>query len=224
MPALEEFYKILRRNPDLDEDLFAWYWETLMYVACGNAKVWNEYHRYYGNLSTFSPPDKPNKPYVTSATEAFAVLILDNCEIKWPLLLKLERENTGKIIYQKSAKENTIAREGITVINLEQEPDFKGKYTVPDSGSVDSGGWTSAGIGLFIKYRGWCDEARRKPTTKAIEDKILLKLQSKRGIQGNTWEDEQALKGKKDKKSEELDIELDQLYKADDFGGVVFPV
>ena len=90
-PPVDAFLKILTRDPTLDEDLFEWYWDTFVYKAIGNQKIWSHQHRYYGLLSSYGPPTKiKSRPYITSATKAFAVIIVDNCEHKWPLLFQAE--------------------------------------------------------------------------------------------------------------------------------------
>ena len=112
-------------------------------------------------------------------------------------MLELERTNPGKTVRYVKKKEDHQTQDGVIEIDLDDEPDYKGKYTLQDSGSVEDGGWSSnRGILAFVKYRAIAEEGHRKPTTKAIEDKMREKLRKKNGIVGNTYEENQKLKKK----------------------------
>ena len=47
LPGIEEFLKILRRDEDLDRELFKWYWTDLMPKAAGLAKIWSNEIKFY---------------------------------------------------------------------------------------------------------------------------------------------------------------------------------
>jgi len=220
-PPVDAFLKILTRDPSLDEDLFEWYWDTFVYKATGNQKIWSHQHRYYGLLSSYGPPTKiKSRPYITSATEAFAVLIVDNCEHKWPLLFKAEQESQGKIVYYKEEVKEKKA--GFLYVNTKKHPEWVGKYTEPEIGQVEDGGWTNQGLKRYIELRAMAEEGRKKPTTPALEQKILNKLRAKYGIEGDSYEEYMQRKRKGKGKELEANEALDDLYMDDDFE--LFPV
>jgi len=194
IPDEEQFLKILRRDPDVDQDLFAWYWVSLLPKAAGSASIWNDQVKYFGCISRHAPPKKPKEVYITPATEAFCVLVLENYRDRWPKLYEAKSKTEGKVSYVK--KDPLKPKPGYTYINLDKDPLFKGKWTKTDSGQEKFGGWAPEGLLKFTEYRNINKEVRRKPATLELEAAILEKIKKENGIEGSTWEEHRtALKG-----------------------------
>ena len=79
LPPQEAFEKILRRDKDLDEELFIWWWTKYMPKAARSAHIWNKTVYYFGQLSDHAPPNDPKKKYITPSTEAWGAILMDNC-------------------------------------------------------------------------------------------------------------------------------------------------
>ncbi len=213
IPDEEQFLKILRHDEDADEDLFAWYWVSLLPKVAGSAVIWNDQVKYFGCISTHAPPNKPREVYITPATEAFCVLVIENYCDRWPKLYKKKMKNEGKVSYIK--KDPVKPKPGYAYINTTKDPLFKGKWTKMDSGQEKFGGWAPEGLRKFTEYRNLNKAARKKPTTLVLETKILARIKTEKGIEGTTWEEHRlALKGPTRTRPET--IEIDDLIDDDD--------
>ncbi len=71
-------------------DAWTLYWDYLLPAAVGNTHDWSHEKRYYGIISTSAPDDKPDEPYITISTEAFTMVVYDNCRDSWIEMFKLK--------------------------------------------------------------------------------------------------------------------------------------
>ena len=210
MPSEAEFLKIINRDASVDLDLFAWWWDVYMPKATGNNKLWNDCTKYYGNISTHSPPGKPNQPYVTAATEAWGLLLIQNCRTRWPAILTWKKKSNDTLRYVKGGGDRVT--KGHQHIDITVHPEFKGIYTLTDSGQAKFGGWTTKGMKKFAEYVSLCKIGRQKMETPALEKKILDKLREENGITELTYEEHlRSQAGKKPPPSpqEEIDNLID---------------
>jgi hypothetical protein len=174
IPALEEYQKLLTRDPTVNEDLFVWYWKDYLPRCCAGAKIWNDQTKYYGLISTHAPPKTPDQPYITPSTEAWGILWIENTYTRLPKLRQESKANKGKKnVYVNEDKEDTGE---VHYINKKADPDFVGKWTQMDSGQSLYGGWAKEGIDRYKELIALNVEARAKPTTKALETKIYKKV------------------------------------------------
>jgi len=140
LPSNTEFMKILNRDPGVDKKLFAWWWDSYMAKAAGSSKIWNKKNKYFGLLSTHAPPGSPKEVYITPSTEAWGLLLIENCRERWPKLMAIKEKNSARITYTKSTPSATKA--GTHHINMSTDPLFLGTYTNTDSGQRRFGGWS----------------------------------------------------------------------------------
>ena len=78
MPSLDELLKIIRREEDVDEALFMWWWSRVLPNVVGNCSHWNEKIFYYTKICTHKDNDPKKTPFVTPALEAFAFIVIEN--------------------------------------------------------------------------------------------------------------------------------------------------
>ena len=188
LPSNAEFMKIIERDEDVNKELFKWWWDIYMPKAAGSQKIWNDKVKYYGLLSTHAPPDTPKKPYITPSTEAWGMLLIENCRNCWPKIMALKATSGNRITYTKGSKANTKAN--TTYVNVETDPTFLGTYTKTDAGQKKFGGWSNEGLKRYKELYFLNKEARKKATTPALEQEILDALRAENGIEAETWEDQ----------------------------------
>ena len=217
LPTNEEFLKIIRRDEDVDMVLFEWWWDEYMPKACGSAKVWNKLTKYFGLMRSHHPPACNNKVYITPSTEAWGMLLIENCRDRWPKLMKLKEKNGDRIVYYtKAAPEN---KPGVQYVNVKEDQDFVGKYTDTESGQIQFGGWSNDGLKRYKELRQLNQQARDLPTTKNLENEILETLRKKHGITAHNWEDHKknTKTGSEKKKAPE---EVEDLFDISEIAGI----
>ena len=90
-----------KQQVDEWREIFDWYVGDLVGKVTGH-KNWGT-QRYYGHLATYAPPDdRTNTPYVSAGSEAFVVLMFENCEVKWAYMVRCIEK--GVAINDKSVK------------------------------------------------------------------------------------------------------------------------
>ena len=114
-----------------------------------NSKFWNDKIKFFGHLSTHTPPEKPKEVYITPSTEAWGLLLIENCRERWPKLMAQKAESSAQIVYVKSSK--TKVKPGTVAINVSDDPNYVGKYTKNDSGQKKFGGWSNEGFKRFAE-------------------------------------------------------------------------
>ena len=87
MPSSKDYEHLITRNLDLtkarDLALLEWFWMVLIPKACGCATIWNKAKLEHMCLSTAAPNDDPNRPHVTSETEAYAIMVAKSNDMRW---------------------------------------------------------------------------------------------------------------------------------------------
>ena len=126
--------------PDNDyaKSVVIWYYDRWLPVVAGT-DWWNPQQCYF-NILTDKVEIGPNgdkKVFVTSSTEAFGVLIMDNCHTKWVNEFEY-RKNDAKRVLPKGKDEGAEL--------------FKAKYTDSKNGQVKFGGWSQESFEAFQKY------------------------------------------------------------------------
>ena len=217
LPKNEEFMKIITRDKKVDKDLFCWWWDQYMPRAAGSQRVWNKKIKYFGTISEHAPPGNPKDVYITPSTEAWGLLLIMNCRDRWPKLMELKNNTSNRITYTKSAASKTKA--GITLVNVNDDPGFLGKYTKSDAGQKKFGGWSAEGLQLYKELVAKNKEARQKPTTKALEAEILEMLRTENDIQGDNWEEHKKLLAGETPETEAME-EIDGLFDTDELGDI----
>jgi len=189
LPPDEEFLKILKCNPQLDEDLFEWYWDKYLPKAHPDATNWNTHKRYFGTISKHAPPNEPGKPYISYDTEAFAVLCIMNYRSRWRSIVEEKKTAPKKFIYIKDESKRG-RNPNCHYINTVERPEFRGLWSENDSGQAKLGGWTKEGKEKFSELRAIAKEVRDNAANhEALEQRMLKRLREKNGIEGANWEE-----------------------------------
>jgi hypothetical protein len=112
-----------------------WYVDSWLEQAA-TSEYWNKKIRYFKMpTSTFQYDGKP-RDYVTPASEAFGLLVYDNCRDKW--MKQYEWKQQGKALPKGKKDPNWKM--------------FAAKYTDPNSGSKTGGGWKPEGLVKYEEY------------------------------------------------------------------------
>ena len=217
LPPQEAFEKILRRDKDLDEELFIWWWTEYMPKAAGSARIWNKTVYYFGRLSDHAPRNDPKKWYITPSTEAWGAILIDNCRTRWPKLMDVKTKSSGRIYYSKSSKLGEKA--GLKLINVRLDKDFVGKYTKVEQGARKYGGWSPEGLKKYSEYIKMNKEARLNPATAELEGRILEQIRERDGITGKDWADHKRQSTGGEAAATEVE-EIDGLFDMADLGGI----
>ena len=143
-----------------NRDWFMWHWEALLPKACGDPR-WGRSIRNYGIISAHAPANNPKTKYVTSSDEALVLLMYENCGRRFP--------------YCAECKVNNVPVDK----NSEQ---YQSKWTDSAVGQSKFGGWDLAGRVRFQAIRAKISHAKRKETTKGVEEFVLGLIQAKNGI------------------------------------------
>lgn len=129
----------LIRDIDLDNEeeykAFKWYWEVGLRKV-GGVTGWDERIRHFTTISRAPFPQDPSLKLFDISTEAFFVLLWDNCLDKWTSSLAWMKKNPGKKI---PTRKTTNKHMDI----------FKTKYTTQDGGQRKMGGWSGKGIARY---------------------------------------------------------------------------
>lgn len=168
----------LIRNIDLNNDeevvAFKWYWEVAL-RKIGGVLPWSERIRHFTTISRAVCPQDPSLLWMDISTEAFLVLLWENCLPKWTETLAWKKANPSKKAVKRSK----------TTKNMKQ---FKAKFTTQDGGQKPFGGWGPTGITRFneiydligaAKFEGFGTKdqsATPKESWMKLEDDFLVRL------------------------------------------------
>ena len=155
-----------------------WYWlmglNRIMAV-----EYWGDKEKWYTTISRAVFPPDPNKKLFDISTEAFLVLLWENCFDKWTAALKWLEENPGKKL-PKRTKTN------------KNDPMFQAKYTTQDGGQQRLGGWEAEGIERYneiydlignAKYNDYLGPKQVvKPEWVKFEHDFLAKIRGEKGF------------------------------------------
>jgi ribosomal protein S18 len=168
LPSVQQLKDCALRKINLedpvDKEVFKWYWTVLLV----DAHTTNE----WGNVMMISYPSQArtdeDKLIITSASEALAVLMLDNNRDKWLAMYKyLHTDKKGDKI-PKRTKDN---KEDDDLKAL-----FNAKYTVQDGGQKPFGGWIKQGKQEFVKLKNDIKKAKKEKYFVEVEKKFLEML------------------------------------------------
>ena len=215
-----EFLKVLTRDPDCDKQLFVWWWDVYIPKAAGSSKIWPHEKRWFGCISTDCPPGKPDKPFITPSTEAWGLILIENCRDRWPKLKAQKENHAGRLVYTSKIPDKKKA--GVTYVDVSKDKAFLGKYTQPSSGQMAFSGWSNAGMERYAELMGLNKSSRALPTTEALEKEILELVRQKHSIEGANWDEYTAkLRNNKPKPTQPTEVkDLIDWGDIGDFAGV----
>ena len=219
-PSYELFLKCALRDIDVDNEeemvAFCWYWEHILSTN-GGFSLWHKDDIKYNLLPSectykFEDYDKEFKLF-PPATEAFFVLLYENCIDKWKHHALWKHDNP---------------KERLPIMNKQNkdEPLHKTKYTITDIGQQKYGGWSKAGLEKFTALRKQVKASRLekvqvegvdvktgKKTTKTLAQHILVEQRALERLRKIYKKDEPAKEDKKRKRPIEethvVTLELD---------------
>ena len=158
-------------------EVFQWYHHELIVSIVGTSN-WGLDTLFYVTLSMAQTKSKSPKKLINASTEAFLVVLYDNCRNKWMTQFKFRADKEKKLHAerQKPRKVVTDAKPKPLEADEEQpghpEPDdeayfsqaryqaiqgekptrVKAKYTEAESGQQEFDGWTVEGREAYLKY------------------------------------------------------------------------
>ena len=140
--------------------IFEWYWVEILGKVAGNL-YWGPNQKFYGRISTSMPVGETAFKCIPSCTEAAAVLVVENCWLRWKYLWKCKQE---KVKPDKKHKH------------------FKPLYSDSCSGQQKFGGWKPEGRIRFKKLKVRIGKARRAGHVEKVEKVCLASIRDKYGI------------------------------------------
>lgn len=180
-------------------DHFVFYWDKLLpKVTAPSVDSWDSDIRYYNKLS-------PKNPGITASDEAFLCLCIKNYWDRWQKMFELKRDHPGFTIVTRVSRPDELPvpvddanPDGANGEDEQQEPaeflvdtdnkfiflwgKYKGKYTIINSGSNRSGGWSHAGKVEYHRLWHAVKTGRKAPETLAKETLVYESLRSLNGI------------------------------------------
>ena len=185
LPTQEEMLKCLKRDIKTDDErmmaVFMWYWDVYLPLSTGSRHEFNPSQRRYATISTCAPQNKPNKPFITPETEAYAVLCFENSYERCLRTSQLKTKFPGmKIVPAKRKMDGTIPENDDFELRGNKcysfGPSSKGKWTLADAGQSEFGGWHKDGLDRYNELRLLAKNARQNPNCKVVEEQSLEQL------------------------------------------------
>jgi hypothetical protein len=143
----------------------------------------------YGPVSYLKLEDGSNKERVPPSTEAFALLVFENCYDKW--------KNTHEYLQDPNNKDKKRPR-----YEKKKDPNsikFKGLYSDPNSGQAKFGGWSDEGLVRFYDLCKQISDNRKenKEHIEAMDQLIVDKIKEEQEANGGFKEPKAAKKAAK---------------------------
>lgn len=147
-------HKLELPEHSLHKELLLWYVDRFLPVAAGK-EYFGEEIRYYQRITSAIKVNGELRVAVTVASEAFGLLVLDNCQQKWQNIFELkEKEGPNAVIPTKGPV---------------YEAKFKAKYTDSKCGRVKFGGWDKAAYAFYEETKGKVKEFRTVDAANAFD-------------------------------------------------------
>ena len=171
-PKSDILVRIAERDESLDlEDEYIqkallWYHDSLI-LKVATVKWWPPTTKCYCTISGAKTGEGDDAiQWITVGTEAFLVVLFENCEEKWQSMVDEWKKNPNKKFNTKE----------------DRDPFAKLQYTNSKSGQCKFGGWNKKGIKHWRKLRASIAQGRALPHSATIEAKMLELTKKKHGI------------------------------------------
>ena len=190
LPPMIDLLQCLQRKlplTDANEKSIVFYFDFVMPKANGNGEDYNEKIRYCETISEAkSDADRPEVD-ITPETEAFGLIVVENNRKKWMKLKELDTPDKKgnrvlKVQIGKRADHKDRKESKNYYLYTDEHPELATKYTEPNSGSKDNGGWSMNGVKRYSIFWKHAHKARNAPEGKKWEADALKFLSKKNEI------------------------------------------
>ena len=168
IPSPADIYAVATRTfpkadtPELLADynrlmaIFVWWWNNYLPGVAGS-KHWRLSIR---TTQTISAATTLGVQCIPKGTEAFAVLMYENCHPKWVKLMEVTEKFTKKVVIPRKKDDA-------------ESDDYLGQYTSSRSGQSSYGGWSVEGKNRFNELTEKIEEGRAKDESPHLESECL---------------------------------------------------
>lgn len=173
------------------QEIFRMYHQDLLGKVLGK-EHWDSWIRNYNTISSAKEPGTPteaNELCVVPNSEAFLVILFDNCWVKWQMVAELK----------KAGKQDPKRK----------DQRWKTKYIDANAGVAKWGGWNKAGRKAVKDLAKLIDAARKEDHVAQLENECLQRVQANLGI---TVDDGEAGKKKRKRKEALAEVESDDEF------------
>ncbi len=195
LPTVEEILACATRTVE-KEDVFLFYVDKLLPNVVGHHQ-WGPNTRHYMTISDAKTKDPNPKKLITVSTEAFTVLVYENCRDKWFNMYQYVKANPDV----KKKKWRVTKEEKQDEEVAKEAAKYEAKYTDQNKGQQEYGGWTSTGLKRFNELQHLVGAAfkttNQRKKAHEMEKKALDSLRFKNAITMETHQDEQKMKRKR---------------------------
>ena len=230
LPTMQLIHKILDRTIDVttnnNKELVVWWVTEMLPKATANAKLFDHKKakcQTINNAETLIAHVNVTMQDMPASTEAFAVVMHDNCKKKWERWhnWRLEEDNKGFEPHAIQAKKPGITitapkhcKKPRKVVCVEDDEDFGTKCSVPDCGQLVHGGWSKKGLEEYHRLMKLNKQSRSKKAGRAKENEFVSIIKENFGLTANSWEEEEANKKKRKTSlvAVEEELELDDFF------------
>jgi hypothetical protein len=226
LPTVEQILACATRKTE-DMELFEWYWDKLLPNVVGTI-LFGTNVRHYKTISAAMTKDCPRKRVVEPSSEAFVVLLFENCRSKWVNMVKYydanpsEKGKKNGTQFRKKKKRNTEGAED----DDPEGAEYATLYTDQDIGQCEFGGWSRAGLRRFTyltKEIKASHEEMGAENLQAKEKSCLDRIRTRLKLVCDDYESERRSKrkrrkndGAEDAEQSEEEIETFVLSSSDD--------
>ena len=228
LPPLSLILKFMRRE-ELDfegdkaiKDQLTWWVDEMMPKMTANGTHFGTHVRWYKPI--FDSRINKGPIEMPPSTEAFGVLLYENCRAKWTELFELKKKNPNNqlhVLLKRKDPEVVPKNKNTKFVYVDENPKLATKYTAPEVGQAKYGGWKLEGMTQFAKYRKQNKTARQTKEGQELEVMILNELRKRNGIKCDNHEDQRRSDGRRKTGNPAIApvIEVEDLYSSDEEDG-----
>ena len=186
-PSIDQILDCATREEYLDttdegKKIFEFYWDVLLMKVVGK-RHWDKHIRHYNTIQEAKHMDERTDPRcITHSSEAFLVLLVENCRTKW---IHLSDESRDGKVHDPTNKKLIVP------------------FVTRDAGQQQWGGWSLAGRKRFKELREKIADAQKQDHVLQLEKNCLERLRLKHEI--DERDQKRKSRGKKRKMVEEED-------------------
>jgi len=147
MPTVDEILRCATRAVDLSDghmkEIFELYWDQFLGKVVGVSDGWGNNMKLYSTIMKATHPEDASKRLFTNSTEAFGVVLFENCCDKWIAHHEWRLRHPGHQVPVKT-KQNKD--------DPELKPCFEARYTESDAGQQTYGSFSPEGLAWYNDF------------------------------------------------------------------------